>query len=248
MKVSIVTAVLNNKKYISEAIESVVNQDYKQLEHIIIDGGSTDGTLEVIKKYKNKQTKLITEKDKGLYDAMNKGIKLATGDIVGILNSDDIFFNNKVVSKVVDVFKNKNVDSIYSDLLYVDSNNTNKIIRRWISSQYSHGAFKKGWHPPHPTFYVKREIYEKYGYIDDSFNVSADFELMLRFLEKYRISTFYIHEPFVKMRIGGVSNRNLFNILKGNINCYRAFKKNKIKVSIFYIFYRLLPKLKQFTS
>jgi hypothetical protein len=136
--------------------------------------------------------------------------------------------------------------SCYGDLLYVDKDNTDKVIRYWKSSPYKQGSFKYGWHPPHPTFFVKKEIYKKYGGFDTDFEVSADFELMLRFLEKYQISTIYLPEPIIKMRMGGESNKSIKNIIKGNINCYKAFKKNGLEVSIFYSFYRLIPKLKQF--
>lgn len=246
MKISIITVVYNNEKYIEESIQSIISQDYDNIEHIIIDGGSTDNTVNIIKKYKDNISLLISEKDKGIYDAMNKGLKSATGDIVGILNSDDIFIDANVIKKVDNIFKTKNVDCIYADVLYVDKDNTDKVIRKWISSDFIPGSFKKGWHPPHTTFFVKKSIYEKYGYIDDSLDVSADFELMLRFLEKHKVSTYYLNEVIIKMRIGGESNKSIFKILKGNINCYKAFKKNGLKVSPIYFLYRLVPKIGQY--
>jgi glycosyltransferase len=246
MKISIITAVYNSFNFIDNCLQSIVKQTYNDIEHIVIDGGSTDGTLDVINKYRDNIATLISEPDNGIYDAMNKGIKLARGEIIGILNSDDFYVNDTIIEKVVDTFKKYNVDSCYGDLIYVDKNDTNKVIRYWKSSQYKYGSFKYGWHPPHPTFFVKKEVYDKYGAFDTNFEISADFELMLRFLEKYRITTIYLPEPIIKMRFGGVSNKNLKNIIIGNINCYRAFKKNSLTVPLFYFFYRLFPKAKQF--
>ncbi|MCK4799036.1 MAG: glycosyltransferase [Spirochaetes bacterium] len=246
MKISIITVVYNSKNTIKETIESVLHQDYPLIEYIIIDGQSNDGTLDIIKMYKDKISKLISEKDNGIYDAMNKGIKLANGDIIGILNSDDIFENNKVISKVVKIFKTNSINSLYADLKYVNRYDTDKIIRYWKSSPFIKNSFKNGWHPPHPTFFVKKEIYEKYGYYNLNFKISADFELMLRFLERYNISTYYLPESIIKMRIGGKSNMNIFNILLGNINCYKAFKFNNVNISLFYPFFRFASKIKQF--
>lgn len=248
MEVSIITAVLNGADTIQDCIKSVSGQSYTNIEHIIIDGGSTDGTLEVLKKYEDNIAKIISESDNGIYDAINKGIRRATGEVIGILHSDDFYADSYVIEGVVRQLKEKKTDSCYGDLVYVDKNNTNKVIRYWKSSQYKHGSFKYGWHPPHPTFFVRKEIYDKYGGFDTNFEVSADFELMLRFLEKYKITTMYLPEPLIKMRIGGESNKSIKNIIKGNINCYRAFKKNNLEVPIFYPFYRLIPKAKQFFS
>jgi len=246
MKISIITVVRNSKGTIKDAIESVLNQTYKNIEYIIVDGGSTDGTVEIIKEYGNKIDKFISEPDDGIYDAMNKGIRLATGDIIGILNSDDVYFDNKVLEKVVEKFKETNVDSLYGDLYYVRESDLNTIVRYWKCSEFVRGSFSKGWHPPHPAFFVKRHIYEKYGYFDLSMKVSADFELMLRFLEKYKISTAYLPSVLVKMRTGGESNRSINNIITGNKFVLKAFDKNGIKVNKFlYLYYRLFPKVIQ---
>jgi glycosyltransferase involved in cell wall biosynthesis len=246
LKVSIITVVYNNKKHIRDAILSVLGQTYKNVEYIVIDGGSTDGTKEIIGEHKDKIAEFISEKDKGIYDALNKGLKLATGDVVGILHSDDLYFDVNAISTAMKVFEQNKVESVYSDILYVDSNDVNKMIRYWRSSLFVPGAFRKGWHPPHTSFFVKNDVYKKYGYFNSELSVSADFELMLRFLERYSISTHYISTPLVKMRIGGESNKSLINIITGNINCYKAFKMNGINVSPLYFLYRLLPKLGQF--
>jgi glycosyltransferase involved in cell wall biosynthesis len=246
LKVSIITITYNSEKTLVQTIESVLSQSYQNIEYIIIDGNSTDKTVEIIKSYGERVSIFLSEKDDGIYDAMNKGLKLATGDIVGILNSDDVYFNNRVIEDVVEVFKKEKCASVYGDLYYVAEDNLERVSRYWKSSPFKEGSFKQGWHPAHPTFFVKREIYEKYGYFDLNMKVSADFELMLRFLEKYAISTAYLPKVLVKMRLGGESNRSIQNIIKGNKSILKAFDKNEIEVKTFsYFFYRFVPKLTQ---
>ena len=245
MKISIITITYNSEKTIKDTINSVLSQNYKNIEYIVVDGDSQDYTKEIVNSYGNKISKFISEPDNGIYDAMNKGLKLCTGDIIGILNSDDVFFDNKVIERIVKEFEDKDVDSTFGDLYYVKQDNLDKIVRKWKSSPFIEGSFAKGWHPAHPTFYVKKEIYEKYGYFDTTFDVSADFELMLRFLEKYKITSSYIPQVLVKMRDGGESNRSIQNILLGNKNIRRAFVKNGIKVNKLYTPKRLLFKVWQ---
>ncbi len=245
MKVSIITVVYNNEKTIGDAIDSIQSQTYENIEHIIIDGKSTDKTVDIVKSYGNKIAKLISEKDNGIYDAMNKGLDLVTGDIIGILNSDDIYANKNVISRVVKEFSKTNVDSVFSDLDYVDQYDISKIVRKWRSSEFIQGSFVNGWHPAHPTFFVKKELYKKYGTFDLDFQVSADFELMLRFLERNHISSSYIPHVLVKMRNGGESNVSLKNILLGNKHIRNAFAKNNIKISKFYTPKRLALKIWQ---
>ena len=246
MKISIITVVYNNKETIKDAIESVLSQTYKNIEYIIIDGGSNDGTIDIIRSYGNKIDVFISEPDNGLYDAMNKGIKLSTGDVIGILNSDDFYVNKFVIEKAANKFKETNCDSLYGDLVYVDYNNTNKVIRYWKSRPFENNLFQKGWHPPHPTFFVKKEIYDKYGLFDLNFKIAADYEIMLRFLEKYKISSIYIPEVLVKMRIGGKSNKSLKNILLANIESYNAWKKNNLSISPFNIMLKPISKITQY--
>ncbi len=246
MKVSIITVVYNNKVTICNAIDSVLNQTHKNIEYIVIDGGSTDGTIELIKGYTNKIDTFISEKDYGLYDAMNKGIGLATGDVIGILNSDDVYFDDNVLESVVKTFREKKTDSVFGDLYYVDQYDLNKVVRYWKSSNFELGSFANGWHPPHPSFFVKKEVYEKYGLFDLELKVSADFDLMLRFLEKHQISSVYLPKVLVKMRKGGQSNKTIKNIIISNNSILRSFDKNKIKINKFtYIFYRLVSKINQ---
>jgi len=246
MKISIITVVYNNKDTIKDAIESVLNQTYENIEYIIIDGASTDGTVEIIKSYGNKIDKFISEKDNGIYDAMNKGIKLATGDIVGMLNSDDFYASSDMIKKMVKEFKEKKVDSVYGDLVYVNAENTDKIVRYWKSKPFKEGLFKKGWHPAHPTFFIKKEIYDKYGVFNLDFKIAADYELMLRFLGKYKISSSYIPEIFVKMRTGGESNQSIKNIIIANIESYKAWKLNGLKINPIRMFAKPLSKVLQY--
>ena len=246
MKISIITVVWNNKETIKDAINSVLNQTYTNIEYIIIDGASTDGTVEVIKSYEDKISKFISEPDKGIYDAMNKGIKLATGDIVGILNSDDFYNSDNIIEKIVNEFKTKNIDTVYGDLVYVDAKDTNKIIRYWKSKPFKEVLFQKGWHPAHPSFFVKKEIYDKYGVFNLNFKIAADYEIMLRFLEKYKISSSYISEIFVKMRVSGESNQSIKNIIKANIESYKSWKVNNLYINPIKFLLKPLSKIIQF--
>ena len=242
MKISIITVTFNSEKTLRYTIESVLNQNYDDIEYLIIDGGSTDSTLDIIKCYEPKfEGKLhyISEPDKGIYDAMNKGILMATGNVVGFLNSDDLFIDKKVAEDIVSAF-DTNTDAIYANLYFVQSTDVNQIVRIWKGSPYV--SFKYGWCPAHPTVYVRREIYQQYGGFDLSFDVSADFELMLRLIEKVHIRTKYLDRYMIRMRMGGESTGNIKNILKGNKNIYKAFCKHGLSVSIFYPVYRLLPK------
>lgn len=246
MKVSIITAVINGVETIEDCIKSVLCQSYKDVEYVIIDGNSTDGTLDVINRYKNKIAKVVGESDKGIYDALNKGIKLATGDIIGFLHSDDFYANDRIIEKVADVFMKYNVDSCYGDLQYVYKNDTKKVIRHWKSSKYEHGKFKYGWMPPHPTFFVKKKIYDEYGYFNTNFKIAADYELMLRFLEGHRISTYYIPEVLIKMRLGGMSNRSFKNMFIKSSEDYRAWKINNLNGGFYSILLKNLSKIPQF--
>lgn len=246
MKISIITATYNSEATIKDTLESVNAQTYPNIEHIIVDGASKDNTLDLVKKYGKRVSLIISEPDKGIYDAMNKGIKAATGDVIGILNSDDFYANNSIVEKIADIFKHIGCDSLFGNLDFVAEKNPNKIIRHWKSSPFIQGSFIKGWHPPHPTFFVRSEIYEKYGNFDTSFKVSADFELMLRFLEKYKISTYFLNETIIKMRYGGESTRSVKKIIIGNKNILKAFEKNGIKASPFYTICRFANKATQF--
>lgn len=246
MKVSIITICYNSIETIEDTLKSVLSQDYKDIEYIIVDGKSSDGTLEVIKKYSSQIAKIVSENDKGLYDALNKGISIATGDIIGFLHSDDLYYDTTVLSRVVRNFLNSDVDSVYGDLIYVKRNNPDKIVRYWESKPYSHGLFLKGWMPAHPTFFVKKSIYHSYGNFNLELKSAADYEIMLRFLHKHKISTTYLPQVLIKMRVGGKSNVSLSNRLKANREDRQAWKINGLKPSIFTLFRKPLSKIPQF--
>ncbi len=245
MKVSIITVVYNNKYYIEECINSVLGQTYKNLEFIVIDGGSTDGTIEIVNKYENKLSKFISEPDNGIYDAMNKGIRLSSGNIIGILNSDDFYVDNDVISTVVAEFNTKKVDSVYGDLVYVKEDDTNKIVRYYNSSHCTPDKFAYGWMPAHPTFFVKRTCYEEYGFFKTNYKIASDFELLCRFLGKHRISYSYIPKVLIKMRVGGLSTRTWRSNLILNKEIVRACAENAIKTSYFMVYSKYLTKIFQ---
>ena len=246
MKISIITIVYNNRETIADAIESVLSQTYPNIEYIVVDGLSTDGTVEVVKSYGDRITRFVSEKDKGLYDAINKGIKMATGDVIGLLHSDDVFYSPDAIEKVAGAFKSKNTDSVYADLLYVQKEDTNKVVRNWVSGSYQRDNFLYGWMPPHPTFYVKKSCYEQYGLYNTLFKSAADYELMLRFLYKYKVSTCYIPEKLVKMRVGGKSNVTLKNRIRANREDYNAWLINDLQPRFYTRYLKPLRKLTQF--
>jgi len=246
MKVSVITAVYNNQSTIRDCLESVQGQSYEDLEHIIVDGGSTDGTVEIIKAYANNNSRFISEPDRGIYDAMNKGLKLAKGDIVGILNSDDVYNDSLVIKKIENVIKSQCVDSCYGDIVYVDRVCVNKVKRYWRSGNFMREKFRSGWMPPHPSFFVKRCVYEKYGYFNIDFSLAADYELMLRFLYKFNLSTFYMPELLVRMRSGGRSRLELLSAGKRFKEIYRSWKVNGLKPGLFLSTLKPLLKLSQY--
>ena len=245
MKVSVITPSYNSVKTIEDTLRSVRDQAYPDIEHIVVDGGSKDGTLDIIREHDGHLAKWISEPDRGIYDAMNKGIAMATGDIIGILNSDDVYSGMDVISEIVNCFRdNPEKDAVYGDLDYVSRSRLTRVVRRWKTGEQK--PFGKGWHPPHPTFFVRKEVYDNHGLFNLKFKLAADFELMLRLLEKHKIRTFYLEKVLIKMRRGGATNNSLMGIMKQNIECYKAFKENNLPVSLLYPIIRLVPKLKQF--
>jgi len=228
MKISVITSVYNNKETIAEAIESVLSQSYENIEFIVVDGASTDGTVEVIERYAERIDTFVSEPDHGIYDGLNKGISLATGDVVGFLHSDDLFADTDVVAKIAAAFEKSGSQSVYGDLIYVSKSDTSKVVRYWKSGAYTPAKLRRGWMPPHPTFYVKREVYEKHGGFDTSFRIAADYDSILRFLGREGISTHYLPEVLIKMRIGGESNKSLANMLQKSREDLRAMKLNGV--------------------
>lgn len=239
MKISIITATFNSEKFINNCLHSIEAQSYDNIEHIVIDGNSTDQTLSLLKLKRNQIKELISEPDRGVYDAMNKGIKLATGEIIGFLNSDDFYVNNKILSKVVSVFKNNpSIDACYSDLIYTDQVDTSKSVRYWRSGKFKIGSFSKGWAPPHPTFFARRSVYERYGLFDLDYRFASDNDIMMRFMEVHKVKTEYFPEVWVKMRLGGTTNKSLKNIYLGNLEILKALSKNGLPVNIMSFFFK----------
>jgi glycosyltransferase len=244
--VSIITPVLNGQRTIESTIRNVLEQSYANIEYIIVDNGSTDATLDIVNEYRDKISKVIFEEKKGIYSTMNKGIKSASGEIIGILNSDDLYAHKDVIKMVVEEMETKRVDACWGDLIYINKTNTEKIVRYWKSSEITRNGFIRGWMPAHPTFFVRRWVYEKYGFFNTEFKIAADYEIMLRFLYKYRISSCYLPEVLVKMRIGGLSNRNLKSIILKIREDYKAWKVNGLKARISTIILKNLLKTPQF--
>jgi glycosyltransferase involved in cell wall biosynthesis len=248
MKVSIITVTLNSEKYLADCIRSVAWQNYKDIEHIIIDGKSTDGTLTIIKQNAKHISYWISETDRGMYDAINKGLKVATGDVVGILNSDDMFASADSVRSIVDRFRSTHTNTVYGNLVYVDATNTQKIIRYWKGLAYKRYRFRYGWMPAHPTFYMRRELIEQYGLYENHYYTAADYEFMARYLFLHKVSSQYIDAMLVKMRSGGISNVTLKSRFRANRRDFLAMKKNRIPFSFLISILKPLIKIPQFHS
>ncbi|MEQ8431814.1 MAG: glycosyltransferase family 2 protein [Roseovarius sp.] len=228
MKISVVTAVFNRRDTIAQAIESVNAQDHFDVEHIIQDGGSTDGTLDVVRQHATDTTGVVSEPDTGIYDAINRGILRANGDVVGVMHSDDYFASDDVLSKVASAFKDPNVDGVYGDLSYVAASDTSRVLRHWKSGPYDASKLRWGWMPPHPTFYMRRHLFDQLGFYDTEFQIAADYDAMLRYFVQGRIKLAYIPEVLVCMRTGGASNGSLKRILRKSREDYTAIRRNHI--------------------
>lgn len=232
MKISVITVAYNSQKTITDTLDSVSNQIYKNIEHIVIDGASTDKTLKLIKNHSNINIRLLSEPDTGIFDAMNKGFIMASGEVIGFLNSDDIFSDCFALDKIATAFRDESVHACYGDLVYVNKDNSH-VVRYWKSKPFSTGDFGKGWCPPHPTFYVRKSTIERLGLFDQSYKMGADVEFMMRYLERGNINAVYIPNTLVRMRIGGTSNQSWKNIFQQNQSIFLALKKNGIRFSVF---------------
>jgi len=245
MRISIITVCYNSAATIRDAVDSVLAQQGMELEYIVIDGASKDKTIEIVSGYDSKISQIISEPDEGIYDAMNKGVARATGEIVGILNSDDFYADANVLSLVAAAFEAPSVDCVYGDLDYVDAVDTGRVVRAWRSQPYAEGAFRRGWHPAHPSFFVRRSVYERFGMFDTSLPIAADYEFMLRVLERYQLKSVYLPKVMVKMRTGGASNSSLKNIAKANLQCWKAWRQNGLGWSPLPVVRKPFSKLKQ---
>ena len=245
MKISVITAVYNNRDTIAQALDSALAQTHPDVELVVIDGGSSDGTLQVLQGYANRLAVLVSEPDRGIYDALNKGIARASGEVVGFLHSDDLFADEHVLARIAAAFADPAVDAAYGDLLYVSKDNPDRVVRTWRAGAFTPGNLAHGWMPPHPTFYVRRKVYEALGGYDTSYRIAADYDCMLRFLGKGGVRAAYIPEVLVKMRVGGASNRSLKNILQKSREDYRALRVNGVG-DIWALAWKNLSKLPQF--
>jgi len=245
MKISVVTAVYNRRDTIGDAMKSVYAQTYQDLEHIIQDGGSTDGTLDAIEASSVPQTLLVSEPDHGIYDAINRGIARARGDVIGLMHSDDVFAAPDVLSKVAACFQDDTVDGVYGDLTYVAAHDPGRVIRYWKSGEYTPAKLARGWMPPHPTLYLRREVFERWGLYDRSFQIAADYDAMLRYLCKGQVQLAYIPEVLVAMRVGGESNKSFGRIVQKSREDYRAICTNGVG-GVSTLFMKNASKIKQF--
>ena len=244
MTISIITITYNSAKSLQRALDSVQSQHYKDIEHIIVDGASTDGTKDLIAAYakQHPNVRWVSEKDDGIYNALNKGIRMATGDVIGFLHSDDVLYSSDSIGQIAAAFEDQNVDVVYGDLQYC---NGGKVVRRWKSNDFNPSALKYGWMPPHPTVYVRRKVYEQVGEYDEWFRISADFDMMIRiFKAGYRSK--YIPEVLVSMETGGASNKNTKARLSKTQEDYIVLKKNNVGAGFLTVACKQLRKIKQF--
>lgn len=247
MKISIITVCFNSAQTICETLRSVRDLENSDFEHIVIDGASTDGTLDVIKDVGQHVSKIVSEPDNGIYDAMNKGIALATGDVIGFLNADDFYASVQALAMVSEVFQCPAVDACYGDLCYVHPVETTSVVRYWRSTPFQLGSFSRAWCPPHPTFFVRRSVYEKLGGFDLRYKMANDVELMMRFMEVHKICVKYIPELLVKMRLGGASNKSLKNVVIQNGEILRALKQHDLPANAVSFFtHKILSRGRQF--
>lgn len=248
MRISVITVVRNGSSTIEETIRSIRGQSYRDVEHIVVDGASTDGTQDVINRYLDRIATFISEPDHGIYDAMNKGLEVASGDVVGFLNSNDFYEHSYVLERVAQAMQDSEVDACYADLVYTDAYDTRRIKRYWKSRPYEQGLCRRGWMPAHPTFFARGALYKRFGGFDLEFRRQADFEMALRLFDTQKIKAVYVPEVWVRMRTGGFSNNSILGVLKGNIEAYRACRKNGVKVTPLFILQKMLLRVPQFFS
>ena len=232
MKISIVTATWNSAATVADTLASINAQTHPDIEHIVVDGASTDATLKIVADQGERVSRVVSEPDAGLYDAMNKGLKLATGDIVGLLNSDDFLASEDVLAQIASAFEDLRIDAVYGDLCYVRQHEPTRIVRYWRSGPFHPGAFARAWSPPHPTLYVRRSFYEAHGTFDTSYALAADIDLMMRFFEIAEMRSIHIPRVFVMMRLGGATNKSISNIIKQNREIWRSMRSNGLRGSL----------------
>ncbi|MEM8899088.1 MAG: glycosyltransferase family 2 protein [Bacteroidota bacterium] len=244
-KISLVTVCFEAEAFLEDCIQSVLKQDYPNIEYIIIDGGSSDGTLKIIKKYENRISKWISEADEGLYDAMNKGINMASGEVVGFLHADDLYEHISVISHVMGAFQDEKIGTVYGDLVYVEADNTDQITRYYPAQDFHINKFRKGLMPPHPTFFVRKSLYEEFGGFDMSYRICADFDLMVRILYREKVASAYLPEVLVRMRNGGISTSSIKSTLTINQEMLKACKKYGLNTNLLLIYSKYFTKVSQ---
>jgi len=244
LKLSIITATYNASETLHDCLECIAKQSV-DVEHILVDGASTDTTMKIIDAHGEQLEHVVSEPDEGIYDAMNKGLKLVSGEVIGILNADDFYPSDDTLGKVLSVFDDPDIEACYGDLVYVESQNADKVVRLWRSGHFDLNKFYWGWMPPHPTFFVRRSVYERYGFFNLELGSAADYEIMLRFLLKHHVKVAYVPEVLVHMRTGGVSNMSLRNRLKANQMDRMAWKVNGLNPYPWTLWAKPLRKLKQ---
>ena len=245
ISISVITVVYNGERTVGSTIDSILKQVYPAVQSVVIDGKSEDGTLRILESYGSRLTHLISEPDDGIYDALNKGLKIATGDVVGFLHADDVFENSDVLAKVAAAFQDPTVDAVYGDLVYVRHDDISQVIRYWKSGLYDDAALSRGWMPPHPTFYVRRSVYERLGGFDTRYHIAADYDTVLRFLAVGKIRAAYIPEVLVRMRAGGISNRSLKTIIRKSREDLEVLRRNGVG-GVLTLLQKNLRKMSQF--
>lgn len=244
VKISLVTVTLNAGNTIRRCIESVISQTFTNIEYIVIDGQSADKTIHIINEYKHHIAVFLSEPDNGIYDAMNKGVRLATGNVIGMLNADDFFAGPDILAEVASLFSGRDIDIVYGDLDYID--NSGNTFRKWRSGPYTSRVFTRGWMPPHPTFYCKKALFDKYGYYDVKYGTAADYELMLRFMHVHKVKAAYLSKVLVMMQSGGQSNKSFRNRIKGSLNDLKAMRANSIVFPISTLVFKVFRKIFQY--
>ncbi|MBK7382048.1 MAG: glycosyltransferase [Flavobacteriales bacterium] len=246
MKVSLITVCRNVAPVIAETLDSILAQTHPDIELIVIDGASTDGTVEILERYRSKLGALVSEPDQGIYDAMNKGLRLATGDVIGFVNAGDLLMTPEVIAHIANAFQRAHVDAVYGDIIMVDEHDIHKVHRTWLSGTYHRANFQKGWMPPHVGTFIKKSVYDRFGHFNTDLRIGADYEILLRFMFKHATPTLHIREVLVRFRLGGMSNGNVKQILQANREVRRSWRLNGLQAPPLLITRKLWSKVMQF--
>lgn len=249
VRISVVTVCYNSEKTIQDTLKSVAMQDYPDIEYVIIDGKSRDLTLPMVNESLPRlpaNTVVVSERDKGIFDAMNKGLHMATGDVVGFLNSDDVFAQPDAIRRIAETFESSKADIVYGNIVYTKQNDLGHVTRTWRTGHPPRSGMKLGWHPPHPAFYVKKDALLKIGGFKLNYPISADYELILRLIEKQKLKTAWCDHTIVRMREGGNSNSGIKTVYKANVECWKSWTDNDMTPSLLLIPGKLTSKLVQY--